>query len=312
MAEPCCAFTRPNGEPCHARPLPGSDFCLFHDPERQQTLAEGRSKGGAAPRRRIRRFPAVLDHLHVAELLSELFIEALNHPEALDARRLQALTTLARALLKAVGVPAKTALVHQDRSEPAAAGPHLLRIYPPEVPELEPLPQSDPALEANPEHLNTQDPPFTATPPECLSAPTPEQGVDRSWTGTPGRNRTSDQVSAPPAARRSAPADRKFRRQPDSIDRPATCGVVPSIDLVFALSPGHCSSREQNTEQEMYRFRTGLSPAQKISPAAQERRSPTAGCHLRGESTLVCCAKGEASPAPRGPAGARPGLEGAP
>src|SRR5437660_309389 len=118
MSDTCCPFIKPDGEPCAARPLPNSDFCLFHDPGHQQALAESRSKGGSTPRRRLRRFPRLLDHVHVAELLGELFIDSLNYPDAIDTKRLQALTALSRVLLKAVGTP-PTFLVHSDRRAPA-------------------------------------------------------------------------------------------------------------------------------------------------------------------------------------------------
>src|SRR5712691_1984486 len=155
MSAPCCTHTKPNGDPCAARRLPASDFCLFHDPDHAEALAAARSKGGAAPRRRFRpRGPApaavrcaaktrlprprLLDHLHVAELLGELFVDALNNPDAIDTKRLQALTALSRALLKAVGTP-PTFLVHSDRREPCPAAGHLLRVYPPLTPEGEAL-----------------------------------------------------------------------------------------------------------------------------------------------------------------------------
>src|SRR5947209_5558259 len=69
MSDTCCPFIKPDGAPCAAHPLPNSDFCLFHDPAHQQALAESRSKGGSTPRRRTRRFPRLLDHVHVAHLL---------------------------------------------------------------------------------------------------------------------------------------------------------------------------------------------------------------------------------------------------
>src|SRR5207245_8538101 len=75
MSDTCCPFIKPDGAPCAAHPLPNSNFCLFHHPDHQQALAESRSKGGSTPRRRTRRFPRLLDHVHVAELLGELFIE---------------------------------------------------------------------------------------------------------------------------------------------------------------------------------------------------------------------------------------------
>src|SRR5713101_3367555 len=125
MPATCCTFVKPDGAPCAARPLSNSFFCLFHDPDHQQALAESRSNGGSTPRRRLRRFPRLLDHVHVAELLGELFVDALNNPDAIDTHRLQALTALSRALLKAVGTP-PTFLVHSDRREPSPAAGHLL------------------------------------------------------------------------------------------------------------------------------------------------------------------------------------------
>src|SRR6266849_2323242 len=139
MPAPCCPFVKPDGAPCAARPLPDSSFCLFHDPDHQQALAASRSKGGATPRRLLR----LLDHVHVAELLGELFIDALNNPDAIDTHRLQALTALSRALLKAVGTP-PTFLVHSDRREPCPAAGHLLRVYPPLPPEVEALLAAEP------------------------------------------------------------------------------------------------------------------------------------------------------------------------
>src|SRR5712691_8812837 len=129
MSDTCCPFIKPDGAPCAAHPLPNSDFCLFHDPAHQQALAESRSKGGSTPRRRTRRFPRLLDHVHVAELLGELFIEALNHTDVTDTKRLQTLTHLSRVLLTAVGTP-PTFLLHSDRREPSPAAGHLLRVYP--------------------------------------------------------------------------------------------------------------------------------------------------------------------------------------
>src|SRR6266702_7523770 len=147
MSAPCCPFIKPDGEPCAARPLPNSDFCLFHDPDHQQALAQSRSKGGATPRRRTRRFPRLLDHVHVAELLGELFIDALNHTDVADTKRLQTLANLSRVLLTAVGTP-PTFLIHSDRREPSPAARHLLRVYPPLAPEVEALLAAEPPAES--------------------------------------------------------------------------------------------------------------------------------------------------------------------
>src|SRR5690349_9078504 len=67
-SESRCAATTRDGSPCHAHPVPGSDFCPFHGADPDGAVARGRGKGGAAPRR-IRRLPVVLDHMHVATIL---------------------------------------------------------------------------------------------------------------------------------------------------------------------------------------------------------------------------------------------------
>src|SRR5713226_2681557 len=175
MSAPCCPFVKPDGAPCAARPLPQSDFCLFHDPDHQQTLAESRSKGGATPRRRLRRFPRLLDHVHVAELLGELFVDALNTPDAIATPRLQSLTALSRALLKAVGTP-PTFLIHSDRREPSPAAGHLLRVYPPLAPEVEALLATEP-----PAKDDLQPPPPAGSPLQELD--TVDAGDGAAWNG---------------------------------------------------------------------------------------------------------------------------------
>src|SRR6266571_956355 len=120
MSDTCCSFIKPDGSACAAHPLPGRPFCLFHDPEQTDRLAEGRSRGGAAPRRRIRRYPRLLDRWHIAEFLGELFVASLNDPTAVDSKHLQAINNLARTLLKAVGAADDQYIVHDNRTEPAA------------------------------------------------------------------------------------------------------------------------------------------------------------------------------------------------
>src|SRR3989442_11755427 len=75
MSTTCCTQTKPNGAPCAARPLPGSDFCLFHDPAHAQTLAQSRSQGGAAPPPRLRSVAHTPEHLHPPHLLGRLLLD---------------------------------------------------------------------------------------------------------------------------------------------------------------------------------------------------------------------------------------------
>ena len=46
MSDPACTFIKPEDTPCAAHPLPGRPFCLFHDPEQKECLAQARRKGG--------------------------------------------------------------------------------------------------------------------------------------------------------------------------------------------------------------------------------------------------------------------------
>jgi hypothetical protein len=181
MSEACCTFLKPDGAPCAARPLPGRPFCLFHDPDQADRLAEARSKGGSTPRRRLRRFPRLLDHYQIAELLGELFMASINEPEFVDCKRLQAITNLARTLLRAVGTPSHEYLEHSKRSEPAATTDHLLRIYPPLSPDVEALLEAElsaaPDLPSSPPTAAPTPPeePHFHTPPACPPSPDPSE-----------------------------------------------------------------------------------------------------------------------------------------
>src|SRR5438094_6147107 len=178
MSDTCCPFIKPDGAPCAAHPLPSSAFCLFPDPDHQQALAESRSKGGCTPCRRLRRFPRLLDHVHVAELLGELFIDSLNNPDAIDTKRIQALTALSCALLKAVGTP-PTFLVHSDRREPSPAAGHLLRVYPPLTPEVEALLAAEP-----PADEDLQPPPPAGSPLQELDTVDAGDGAACNWAAS--------------------------------------------------------------------------------------------------------------------------------
>jgi hypothetical protein len=126
-----CAASNRDGSPCQGPALPNSPFCAFHDPRHHEAIAAGRARGGAAPRRRVRRLPRRLDYLQIADLTGELFVEALNHADPADPRSLRAVGQLARILLQAVGRPKDRYVEPGDGEEPAADAPHLLRVYPP-------------------------------------------------------------------------------------------------------------------------------------------------------------------------------------
>jgi hypothetical protein len=288
MSHACCTFIKPNNEPCAARPLPDSDFCLFHDPAHQDALAAGRSKGGATPRRRFRRFPRLLDHLHVAELLSELFIEALNDPQPLDTKRLQALTRLAQVILKTVGIPQDAEPLRTDRREPTGAEDCLLRLYPPLAQELETLlaanPPSTVSDQEEPARLacnDTRQPPAGSPAPQradvsipaSLNAPmrehpntripehpNTEQVVNKAPTGAPA---SRDLLTAPPIT--AYPASAPSRRLPAD-PSPLIPPTQPSLKagLHRSSNPQHPDA-QQEPEQDGNRSRTGL-PGTRTAP----------------------------------------------
>jgi hypothetical protein len=167
-----CAATTKDGAPCQARPLPGSPFCPFHDPARAAAFAEGRRQGGAASHRRPRRFPRLLDYRHVAELLGELFVDALNNADPADPRALSAVNQLSRTLLQAVGRPKDSHIAYRDREEPTPDQPHLLRVYRPLAPEVAAFAPTEPSTARRLPETDPSDPPDTATP----DAPEPDAG----------------------------------------------------------------------------------------------------------------------------------------
>ncbi len=46
-----CSFRKEDGHPCSVAPLQGSNFCLMHDPEHAQEVAEARRLGGLRRRK---------------------------------------------------------------------------------------------------------------------------------------------------------------------------------------------------------------------------------------------------------------------
>ena len=63
-----CSGTTKAGAPCQARALPGSAYCVTHDPEKVTQLAEWRRQGGYAKASRVRAKKALPESMTVAEL----------------------------------------------------------------------------------------------------------------------------------------------------------------------------------------------------------------------------------------------------
>lgn len=51
MAKRHCQGTKANGDPCRTHPLVDGDWCLMHDPEKQEEADEARRLGGVRRRR---------------------------------------------------------------------------------------------------------------------------------------------------------------------------------------------------------------------------------------------------------------------
>jgi hypothetical protein len=190
MNKPICTHHKPDGTPCRARAIPGRPFCFVHDPEQAEAQAAGRRKGGTAPRHHIRRYPRRLRQGDVAEVLSELLIDAMNNPQAVPDDRLRALTRIAEALLKQPGAPS-TLPSDGCNSAPPSAG-HLLRVYAPANRSRQ-TPTASAALTS---------PWGTEATPAALPA---EQVADRSGTG-PMSTSVSLPPSSSPSARAHSPA----------------------------------------------------------------------------------------------------------
>ena len=53
MAHRTCSGLRSTGERCGAPPLTDGDFCLWHDPEHAEVVAEARKVGGSRKRKEV-------------------------------------------------------------------------------------------------------------------------------------------------------------------------------------------------------------------------------------------------------------------
>jgi hypothetical protein len=92
-----------DGEPCRAAPLRDGPYCLWHDPDHSEEVAESRRLGGL--RRRRERTVAgayALDGLHTVDQVRRLLEIAVLDLLGLEnsVARARALASLALALLK--------------------------------------------------------------------------------------------------------------------------------------------------------------------------------------------------------------------
>lgn len=97
MSRETCQGTRDTGEPCRAWVLPGSRFCLWHDPAQEGKRQQAREKGGrnkATPTRLGKLMPEALRP--VLQKLMDGLDEV--HDGTLDPRQASAMASLAGAI----------------------------------------------------------------------------------------------------------------------------------------------------------------------------------------------------------------------
>src|SRR5919106_5832694 len=92
MLRRTCAALKPNGERCRANPLRESDYCLMHDPEHAEEVAEARKLGGLRKRREAALIGAYdlegLDRLSVLERVLEIaLLDTLGLDNSLNRSR---------------------------------------------------------------------------------------------------------------------------------------------------------------------------------------------------------------------------------
>ena len=94
MVSRTCKFRKESGQPCGAAPLKDADYCLMHDPEHAEEVAEGRRLGGLR-RRRERTISAAYDFEGLESIPK---IRRLVEVAALDALGLDNSLSRCRAL----------------------------------------------------------------------------------------------------------------------------------------------------------------------------------------------------------------------
>lgn len=101
-----CALVKPNGQPCGARPLDGSQWCWFHDPDRALERTAGRRAGGVNRSRKAAVLPIDTPDtpLRNAQDVIELLGATINHVRRgqLDPKIANSVGYLGSVALKAI------------------------------------------------------------------------------------------------------------------------------------------------------------------------------------------------------------------
>ena len=98
-----CGYYHPDGRPCGAPPLRESRFCLFHDPDHAEAVAEARRVAG----QRRRKDATVATVYDLEDVTSDAGTRRLLQIAVLDLLGLQSDLPRARALLAAVQTSVK-------------------------------------------------------------------------------------------------------------------------------------------------------------------------------------------------------------
>ena len=127
MVSKTCSYRRETGQACRAAPLRDGDFCLWHDPEHTEEVAEARKIGGS--RRKRERTVAVaydFEGLTSADSIRRLLEIAVVDTLSLDnsVNRNRTLAYLAQGAIRLLDHAE-----HEDRIRAleAALGPRLVK-----------------------------------------------------------------------------------------------------------------------------------------------------------------------------------------
>jgi hypothetical protein len=123
-----CSHRKPNGETCGSPPLLDREFCLFHDPDHADVVAEGRRLGGSQ-RKKAATVSAAFDYEgtdtieRIERLVDIAIIETLTLPNSVNRNRTLAYLAQTAVKLLEVGKYAE-----QLASLKAALEPRLIEV----------------------------------------------------------------------------------------------------------------------------------------------------------------------------------------
>jgi hypothetical protein len=99
-----CKAKKPDSTPCQSAALPGSDFCFFHDPAKEDKRREAQSLGGRQNRTKILGIEAPNVKIESCHDIVPLLSETINQVRKglIDPRAANAIGYLSNVIIKAV------------------------------------------------------------------------------------------------------------------------------------------------------------------------------------------------------------------